>query len=112
VLAVDYLIIVSDCSVRGVRTAGRIAALADEMGTPVKRRGLIINRALDGILPDAVKAEAEATGLPLWAVIPYDRQVAEMDGGGSSVSAIGADAPSRKAVDVLMTALLGVPTPA
>lgn len=106
VLSVDCLVIVSDCSVRGVRTAGRIAQLAEEMGTPVKARGLIINRVPDGVLPDGVKAEAEATGLPLWAVVPFDSQVAEMDGGGESVSQIGAGAPSRVAVNRLLTKLL------
>ena len=35
-LAVDYLLIVSDCTVRGVRTAGRISALADEVALPVE----------------------------------------------------------------------------
>ena len=43
-LSVDYLLIVSDCTVRGVRTAGRISALADEVALPAKQRGLIVNR--------------------------------------------------------------------
>lgn len=106
VLSVDHLLIVSDCSVRGVRTAGRIAELAKEMGTPVQHRGLIINRVPDGILPAGVKAEAEATGLPLLAAIPFDMAVAEMDGGGMAVSSIPADAPARTAVDTLLTAML------
>ncbi|MCX6622910.1 MAG: AAA family ATPase, partial [Acidobacteria bacterium] len=38
-LAVDCLLIVSDCSVRGVRTAGRVSALADEVALPARRRG-------------------------------------------------------------------------
>jgi CO dehydrogenase maturation factor len=106
VIAVDYLIIVSDCSVRGVRTAGRIAELANEMGTPVKHRGLIINRAPDGILPEGVKKEAEATGLDLLAIIPFDNNVAEMDGGGEAVSTIPQNAPAREVVAKLMGELI------
>ncbi|HEY3379494.1 MAG TPA: AAA family ATPase [Armatimonadota bacterium] len=106
VLAVDYLIIVSDCSVRGVRTAGRIAELAQEMGTPVKERGLIVNRVPGGILPAGVQAEVEATGLPLLAAIPHDASVAEMDGGGFAVAAIPADAPARVAINELLTRLM------
>lgn len=107
VLSVDYLIIVSDCSVRGVRTAGRIAELAEEMGTPVKHRGLIINRAPGGVLPDGVKSEAEKTGLPLLAIIPFDSWVAQMDGGGAAVATIPSDAPARNAINGLLAELLG-----
>jgi CO dehydrogenase maturation factor len=106
VIAVDYLIIVSDCSVRGVRTAGRIAELANEMGTPVKHRGLIINRAPNGILPEGVKAEAAATGLELFAIIPFDDNVAEMDGGGEAIGSIPQDSQARQVIGTLMTRLL------
>jgi len=106
VLAVDHLLIVSDCSVRGVRTAGRIAELALEMGTPVKNRGLIVNRVPGGVLPPAVCAEVEATGLPLLKAIPIDADVAAMDAGGMAVADIPAEAPARKAISALMAQLL------
>ena len=109
VLAVDYLVIVSDCSVRGVRTAGRIAELAREMGTPVHQRGLIVNRVPAGILPAGVQQEVVATGLPLLAAIPYDAYVAEMDGGGEAVSSIPLDAPARKALHAIIPQLLDSP---
>lgn len=107
VLSVDHLIIVSDCTVRGVRTAGRIASLAQEMGTPVSHRGLIVNRVPDGVLPPAILAEVETTSLPLLAAIPVDEDVAAMDAGGMAVSDIPARAPARMAVDALMCSLLG-----
>lgn len=105
-LSVDLLCIVSDCSVRGVRTAGRIAELTEQMGTPVAARGLIINRAPGGILPEKVHQEAEATGLPLLAVIPQDENVAEMDGSGLAVSAIPADSAARAALAEMLGKLL------
>jgi CO dehydrogenase maturation factor len=107
VLSVDHLLIVSDCSVRGVRTAGRIADLAREMGTPVKQRGLIVNRVPNGVLPDGVQAAIAALNLPLLATIPHDAQVAEMDAGGIAVGDIAADAPARQVVEKMMMALLG-----
>jgi CO dehydrogenase maturation factor len=100
------LIIVSDCSVRGVRTAGRIASLAEEMGTPVKQRGLIVNRVPAGVLPAGVADEVAKTGLTLLASIPHDAQVAEMDAGGMAVGDILADALARLAIDHLMTKLV------
>lgn len=106
-LQIDLLVTVSDCSVRGVRTAGRLATLAEEMGTPVSRRGLVVNRVPGGMLPAGVRAAVEETGLPLLAVIPFDEQVAEMDGGGMAVGDIGLQAPARMAVEVIMTEALG-----
>jgi CO dehydrogenase maturation factor len=104
-LSLDCLLIVSDCSVRGVRTAGRISALADEVALPAKRRGLIINRVPGGELPPAVRAEAGKTGLPLLAVVPFDPNVAAMDGGGDSVASIPPDAPVRQAIHSLLQEL-------
>lgn len=105
VLKIDYLLIVSDCTVRGVRTAKRIADLTAEMGTPVANQGLVINRAPGGALPDGVAAEVEASGLPLLQVVPVDDSVAAMDAGGIAIGDIPADAPARLAVDEIMQAI-------
>jgi CO dehydrogenase maturation factor len=105
-LRIDLLVTVSDCSVRGVRTAGRLAKLAEEMGTPVGRTGLVVNRVPDGVLPEGVRAAADETGLPLLAVIPFDDEVAAMDGGGMAVGDIAGQALARQAVATIMTAAL------
>jgi CO dehydrogenase maturation factor len=104
-LTLDVLCIVSDCSVRGVHTARRIAALREEMGTPVKQQGLIVNRAPEGVLPVRIGQEVEAAGLPLLAVIPEDPQVAAMDAGGRTAGDIPEDSPVRVAFDALMEKL-------
>lgn len=105
-LTLDFLLIVSDCSVRGVRTARRIADLAEEMGTPVKRRGLIVNRVPHGGLPPLIREEIDVTGLRLLQVIPEDPQVAAMDAGGRTVSDIPDCSAARVAVDSFMEELL------
>ena len=61
-LSVDYLLIVSDCTVRGF-DRGRISALADEVALPTKQRGLIVNRVPGGCLPEAIAEAVKATGL-------------------------------------------------
>jgi len=104
-LTLDFLCIVSDCSVRGVRTAGRIADLTEEMGTPVKLRGLIVNRVPERRLPPLVDQEVSATGLRLLAVVPEDPHVAAMDAGGKTVSDIPGGSPARSAVNSLMEEL-------
>jgi len=101
-LAVDHLLIVSDCTVRGIHTAARVAALTHEMGTPVQQHGLIVNRVPNGVLPAGVRAAVEESGLPLLAIIPFDENVAEMDGGGMAVATIPVDAPARNAIAAVM----------
>jgi CO dehydrogenase nickel-insertion accessory protein CooC1 len=85
-----------------VRTAGRISALADEVKLPARARGLIVNRVPPGPLPEAVRSEAEATGLALVATILLDQNVAAGDAEGAPATRIAADAPARAALDRLM----------
>ncbi len=101
-LSLDYLLIVSDASVRGVRTAKRVSDLADEVSLGAARRGLIINRVPDGELTPALEAEVEATGLPLLGVIPFDASVAAMDAGGMNIQDIPSDAPVRRIIHNLL----------
>lgn len=108
-LSLDHLVIVSDCTVRGIRTAGRISALADEVGLPAKSRGLIVNRVPGGTLPPVLCREAEETGLPLLAAIPLDPHVAAQDAGGMPVAAIPPDAPARLAVNALLEKMFPAP---
>jgi CO dehydrogenase maturation factor len=101
-LSVDQLIMVSDCSVRGVHTTSRISALADEVQLDVKERGLIVNRAPNGELPPVVRQEVEATGLPLLATIPLDANITALDAAGKPFSTIPQDAPARLAVEAML----------
>jgi CO dehydrogenase maturation factor len=105
-LSIDHLCVVSDATVRGVRTAQRIAELADELETPITQRGLIINRAPEGPLPEEVARAAGASGLALWSVIPRDPTVESMDAGGLTVDDIPQDAPARLAVRAMLEDLL------
>jgi CO dehydrogenase maturation factor len=104
-LSVDYLLIVSDCTVRGIRTAGRISALADEVALPARQRGLIVNRVPGGCIPEAISAAVKATGLPLLAAIPLDQDVAALDADGVPVSTIPPGSPARLAMNALLAKL-------
>jgi CO dehydrogenase maturation factor len=107
-LSVDYLLIVSDCTVRGIRTAARISELADEVSLPTKRRGLIANRVPGGVLPGPVAEAVKATGLPLLACIPADQDVAALDADGVPVSRIPPEAPARIAMNELLANLFAI----
>jgi CO dehydrogenase maturation factor len=102
---VDVLFIVSDASVRGITTAGRIAAMLDELDTKVGRHYLIINRAGAGLTPQLRAAVAEH-GLDLLAVLPDDPQVAAFDAAGRPLGELPADSPMSAAADVVIDAVL------
>lgn len=81
---VDLLLIVADPSVRGIRTAGTLNQLADELKIAVGARYLLVNRGVEPLDPILIAA-AQATGVPLLGVIPSDAGVTNADLTGSGV---------------------------
>ena len=79
---VDTMLLISDCSRRGVQAVARIAEMIDEMGLNPGQMGLIINRAPNGVLDDGVRAEIEKHGLTLFGVLPQDEAVYRCDCNG------------------------------
>jgi CO dehydrogenase maturation factor len=79
---VDTMLLISDCSRRGIQAAARVAEMIDEMELKPDRLGLIVNRAPDGVLDDGVKAEIEKHGLHLLGVLPQDEGVYRCDCAG------------------------------
>jgi CO dehydrogenase maturation factor len=106
---VDVLFIVSDATIRGITTAGRIASMLGELGTRVGRHHLIVNRAAQGLSPE-LEAAIEENGLDLLAVLPDDAAVAEFDAVGKPLVGLPADSPLSAALDPVVDAALAVPT--
>ncbi len=102
---VDYIILVSDCSRRGVQAAGRIAELTRECGMKPKKMGLIINRAPGGELNEGTREEVEKQGLELLGVVPQNEAVYEYDCEGKPTVELPADSPVRKALYQIMDKL-------
>ena len=102
---VDYIILVSDCSRRGVQAAGRIAELTRECGMKPKKMGLIINRAPGGELNEGTREEVEKQGLDLLGVVPQNEAVYEYDCEGKPTVELPADSPVRKALYQIMDKL-------
>ncbi|MBA2848314.1 AAA family ATPase [Thermosulfuriphilus ammonigenes] len=75
---VDYLLVVSDPSSRGVLTAGRIARLTEPLGLEVGRKVLIVNRAPEEIPPalaDQIEKTALETGLEFAGYLPHSEEL-------------------------------------
>ena len=98
---VDTMLLISDCSRRGIQAVARIAEMISEMDLNPGQMGLIVNRAPGGVLDDGVKAEIERHGLKLFGVLPQDDAVYRCDCNGE---------PSAKLPDsdVMKTALRDV----
>ena len=98
---VDTMLLISDCSRRGVQAVARIAEMIDEMELNPGQMGVIINRAPGGVLDEGVKAEIDKHGLKLFGVLPQDEAVYRCDCAGE---------PSAKLPDFdpMKTALKGI----
>ncbi len=102
---VDYLILVSDCSRRGVQAAGRIARLSEEVGLNPIKMGLIINRAPSGKVNEGTMEEVRNQNLELLGVVPADDMVYEYDCDGTPTAKLPADHPVRNEVNRIMAEL-------
>jgi CO dehydrogenase maturation factor len=76
----DLLLIISDSSVRGIMTAGRIGELVKELNLNVKRVVLIVNRVQDGTSGDKALLQAIALqGVEFAGFVPADELIFEYD---------------------------------
>ena len=99
------MILVSDCSRRGVQAAGRIAELTKECGMTPKKMGLIINRAPASGLSEGTLEEVKKQGLDLLGVVPQNNAVYEYDCEGKPTVELPANSPVRKALYQVMEQL-------
>ena len=99
---VDMMLLVSDCSRRGVQAAARVAEIVEEMNLQPGLMGLIVNRAPDGVLDDGVKAEIEKHGLNLLGVLPQDESVYRCDCDGEPSAKLPASNPVKQALKGIM----------
>jgi CO dehydrogenase maturation factor len=84
---IDYLLIVSDPSARGILTAKRIADITAPLGLTVKNKFLIVNRAPDPI-PEALQEKIDdavnEAGLPLGGIISASNDLVNQELSGTS----------------------------
>ena len=99
---VDTMLLISDCSRRGIQAVARIADMVGEMDLKPGRMGLIVNRAPGGVLDEGVKAEIEKYGLTLLGVLPQDEGVYRCDCDGQPSAKLPSNNPVKVALrDIL-----------
>lgn len=102
---INELLIISDHSVKGVRTVGRILELIKELKLDVKRQSVVINRVPDE-LDSHVSRELGQLGIEPIATIPEDKDVYRYDLERKSLLELP-DTPATVAVEKLMDSILG-----
>ena len=75
---IDALLIVSDTTPKGIRTAGRIRDLAQELDISIKDSFFIINR-IEGELEPVIETAMEKHGFDSFYGIPMDKLISDYD---------------------------------
>ena len=83
---VDTMLLISDCSRRGIQAAARVAEMIEEMDLKPGKLGLIVNRAPGGVLNDGVKEEIAKHNLELIGVLPQSEDIYQCDCDGEPSS--------------------------
>ena len=102
---VDTMLLISDCSRRGIQAAARVAEIVEEMELKPTQMGLVVNRAPEGKLDDGVMEEIEKHGLKLLGVLPQDDGVYRCDCDGQPSAKLPDTNPVKAAVKELMQSI-------
>jgi CO dehydrogenase maturation factor len=99
---IDFLLAVSDPTMRGLNTAKRLQQLIGEMRTSVKAGVfLVLNRLKNGI-PPPIEDEIRKSGLVLVATIPEDFEVTDLDIRGDPLTKLPLDSKFRRSVQEML----------
>ena len=99
---VDTMLLISDCSRRGIQAAARVAELVREMELQPARMGLIVNRAPAGQIDAGIQEEIAKHGLELLGVLPQDESVYRCDCEGAPSAKLPDTNPVKAAVKNIM----------
>jgi CO dehydrogenase maturation factor len=102
---VDYLLFLSDYSIRGIRTVGRIRELIAELKLSVKEKFLVVDRAPEGMAP-GFREEIDRQGVELLGTVPMDPFISEYDLSGRSLLELPEDAVAVQAVAEMMERMM------
>lgn len=102
---IDLLLIISDHSVKGIRTVARIRELVIELKLVVKKQAVVINSAPDELAP-MVKEEMARLGIESTFIIPHDDEIYQYDLQAKPLLDLPDSSKAVRAVDKIMTELI------
>jgi CO dehydrogenase maturation factor len=101
---IDLLLVITDPSARGVRSAGRVMDIIRNLKTKAGEAQLIINRATEDDLA-ALSAEIDATGLPVAGTVPNDEAIREHDLRGVPLTQLPLEGAAVRAMHAIFARL-------
>jgi CO dehydrogenase maturation factor len=102
---VQFLLIVTDPTLRGIVAAERIAGFRNELDIKIEQAYLILNRVSNGI-PQPIQDRIPQLDIPLLGVIPTNDELATLDSNGRPLIELGDDSPVYQAVSAMMKKIL------
>ena len=102
---VDTMLLISDCSRRGIQAVARIAEMIGELNLNPGQMGLIVNRAPGGVLDEGIRAEIEKHGLKLFGVLPHSDAVYRCDCDGEPSAYLPEHDPMKTALKGIMQSI-------
>jgi len=102
---VQYLLIVSDPTRRGLVAAQRIADMRKELDINVENAFLILNR-IPGEIPSELQEYVEKMNVPLLGTIPADEELSSFEFSGKPLVDLGDESPVYRAVEEMMRKIL------
>ena len=93
---IDLLLVTSDSSARGIRSAGRVKDIVENVQIAVSKMGLVIGRSREGDA-DQLEQEVNKTGLTLFGEVAYDPMVVEYDLNGKALLNLPEDSAAVQA---------------
>jgi len=101
---VDYLVIVTDTSIRGLQTASLIRSIAQGGAVNLNKQGLVLNRWRRGM--KSLQERVKNIGLEILGYIPEDKNITEFDLLGKPLIDLPSNSPSLLAVKGIVERLL------
>ncbi len=102
---IDELLLISDHSVKGVRTIARLRDLITELKLAVKRQSVIIS-FVPGEIDPLVRGEMDRLGIEPTNTIPLDTEIYNYDLKSKPLLELPDTSPAVRAIDNLMDKLL------
>jgi len=102
---VDTLIVVSDATARGIRSAARVYDIVKSVDLGVRELFLVITKVQDDDTITELAEEITRTGLKLLGTIPLDPLIAEYDLKGKALTDLPDDAPAVRATEEILASL-------
>ncbi len=91
---VDVFLVTSDPTVRGMQAAHRIFSLARSLELRLGDAHLVVAKAPDGRVSDALADEIRRTGMNLAGLVPYDPAIVEFDAIGRPFTELDYTSPA------------------